>query len=155
MRGLIACSGVCRTWRDLARDPQLWNKIDLSTFTDRLFSHTHPPSNTNFFPISQDFFKSFKLAFCSSFLFVSLQYFPCLPHISLRLRGRGLEGQLHRHRAVIGHLSLRGCSSLSPDSLKIIGQPLPPSPLPPLYIQSLVTPVCHLLLQENATIFKI
>ena len=33
--GLVASSRVCRSWRAIAGDPELWNKMDLSLVGDR------------------------------------------------------------------------------------------------------------------------
>lgn len=54
-------------------------------------------------------------------LFVHLVVYLSLTH---SLKDSGLVRQLHTHRPVLGHLSLQGCSNLSPDTLKIIGQTL-------------------------------
>jgi F-box/leucine-rich repeat protein 13 len=73
VRGLVWSGQVCRSWKAITEDPDLWNRMD-------------------FFPFGSS------------------------------LRDSGLTRQLHAHRPVLGHLSVRGCCNLSPDSLKIIGE---------------------------------
>ena len=51
--GLVASSRVCRSWRAIAGDPELWNKMDLSLVGDRyILTSTHTHSYTTYIPLT-------------------------------------------------------------------------------------------------------